>query len=294
MTDEKPQLQPIAPLTAPMKMLAIVAHHDDIEFGMAGSIARWVNEGADVTYIIITDGGAGSNTPGIVRAELAEQRKQEQLAAAAAVGVSDVRFLGYPDGVLQPTMELRRDLTRLIRELKPDRVMLQDPTTVFFGDGYINHPDHRAAGEAALYAVFPSAETRPIFPELLEEGFEPHHVRELFITITTKPTHFVDVSSTIEQKFASLRAHVSQIGTGEAADNGALKWIRERMAEGGKELGVEFAESFKVMTFERDPAPHDTERQKAEEARIVANEAQIAAAETEIAAEAQITPEGQD
>src|SRR5688572_21941360 len=123
---------PAEPLPLPYKIVVIVAHNDDIEFGVSGSIARWIQEGAEVSYISITDGGSGSNQPGILRADLVEQRRLEQLAAAKAVGVSDVRFLGYFDGMLEPTMELRRDLTRLLRDIKPQRVICQDPTTVFF------------------------------------------------------------------------------------------------------------------------------------------------------------------
>ena len=245
----EPTFQEIPSLKDPIRMIAIVAHHDDIEFGMSGSIARWIEEGAEVTYVIVTDGGAGSNEPGILRADLVEQRRQEQLAAAAVVGVTDVRFLGYPDGMLQATMELRRELTRILREVKPDRVLCQNPTTFFFGDGYINHPDHRAAGEAAIYATFPSSETRPIFPELLEEGYEPHKVKELFLTISPEPTHFVDISSTWQKKIASLRAHVSQLGEGADFDNEALKWMEERAAESSKRFGVPYAEAFKVMTL---------------------------------------------
>jgi LmbE family N-acetylglucosaminyl deacetylase len=241
----------VEPLREALRIVAIVAHHDDIEFGMAGTIARWVEEGAQVTYIIITDGGSGSNKPGVIRAELAELRRQEQVAAAAVVGVHDVRFLGYPDGTLQPSMELRKDLTRLLRELKPDRVMCQDPTTVFWLDSYINHPDHRAAGEAAVYATFPSSETRPIFPELLDEGYEPHKVKELWMTLSANPTHCVDITRTLEKKIDSLRCHVSQIGQGEDAENGALKYVRERNAGAGQTAGVEYAEFFRVMMLVR-------------------------------------------
>jgi LmbE family N-acetylglucosaminyl deacetylase len=243
------QLQPLAPITTPFKVVVIAAHHDDIEFGTAGSVACWVEQGAEVTYVIVTDGGSGSNEPGIIRSELAETRIKEQVAAAEAVGVKDVRFLGYLDGTLQPTLELRRDLTRIIREVKPDRVVCQDPTTVFVRDGYINHPDHRAAGEAAVYATFPSAETRPIFPELLEEGYEPHKVKELFLNMSLVPTHFSDISSTVEKKIASLAAHVTQLGAGDDFENGAKKWVLEWNAESGKQFGVEYAEVFKVMTL---------------------------------------------
>jgi len=259
------------PLENPIKVVVIVAHHDDIEFGCSGTVARWIEEGAEVTYVIVTDGGSGSNEPGIIREELAAQRKEEQLAASTAVGVSDVRFLGYPDGTLQPTMELRRDLTRILREVKPHRVICQDPRTVFVFDSYINHPDHRAAGEAAVYATFPSSETRPIFPELLDEGYEPHKVSELWLTLSLEPTHFVDISSTIDKKMASLRAHESQLGTGEDFDNGAGKWIRERNGEAGARVGAEYAEFFKVMIMQRANEEH---RDKDLERAALAHESQ--------------------
>lgn len=270
MTDqpaETPKFQQAAPLseTDTKKILIAVAHHDDIEFGIGGSVAKWVKEGAEVVYVIITDGGAGSNTPGIVRSDLTEQRRQEQINAGAALGVTDIRFLGYPDGVLQPTIELRRDLVRIIREVKPDRVVLQDPTTVFFGDNYINHPDHRAAGEATLYSVFPSSESRPIFPELLEEGFEPHKVKELYVNLTLNPTHFTDVTDFLDAKIAALRCHVSQLGDEKAFEEGALKWIKERSAESGKQAGVGAAEFFKIMTLNRPAPVHNPKEDSAQE-----------------------------
>ena len=251
------ELQPVAPMSdnpksAGQAIVIIVAHHDDIEFGVAGSVARWRAEGSAVTYVIVTDGGAGSNDPSITRAELIEQRRQEQLAAAQAVGVDDVRFLGYTDGELQPTLELRRDLTRLLRQLRPYRVVLQDPTSILVGSDYINHPDHRAAGEAALYAVFPSSETRPIFPELLAEGLEPHKVSEVFLTIAAQPTHYVDTSAYEDAKIAALACHVSQIGAGDAAAQGALKWTRDWDAQTGRKVGVAYAEAFRVMKFDQE------------------------------------------
>jgi len=270
MTDqaaETPKFQQAAPLseTETKKILIAVAHHDDIEFGIGGSVAKWVQEGAEVTYVIITDGGAGSNTPGIVRADLVAQRQQEQINAGAALGVTDIRFLGYPDGILQPTIELRRELVRILREVKPDRVVLQDPTTVFFGDNYINHPDHRAAGEATLYSVFPSSETRPIFPELLEEGFEPHKVKELYVALTMHPTHFTDITEFVDHKIAALRCHVSQLGDEKAFDEGPLKWMKERTEESGKQAGVGAAEFFKIMILRRPAPVHNPKEDSAQE-----------------------------
>ncbi len=244
-------LKPVEIRPEPFKILVTAAHHDDIEFGCAGSVARWVQEGAIVTYVIITDGGSGSNAPEMNRAQLVARRREEQLQAAQAIGVHDVRFLDYPDGVLQPTLELRRDLTRIIREVKPYRVVCQDPTTVFVWDSYINHPDHRAAGEATVYAVFPSAETRPIFPELLDEGLEPHKVSELFLDMSFHPTHYVDISATLEHKLDALRHHISQIGDGATAEDNALKFVREWSAKNGENVGVSHAELFRVMKFDQ-------------------------------------------
>ena len=235
-----------AELTKPLRILVIAAHPDDIEFGMAGSVARWTDAGAQVTYCLITDGAAGSNDKDVDYKQLAARRKEEQTAAAKVVGVTDVRFLDYADGVLEPTLGLRRDLTRLIRQIRPDRVVINDPNLVLVQEGemnYINHPDHRAGAEAALYAVFPSAESRPIFRELLDEGLEPHHVNELYLQFTEKPNIAVDITAVHNRKIESLLHHRSQIGE-EAAD-----FVTKFDAEAGKEAGVEFAEMFRVMRF---------------------------------------------
>jgi LmbE family N-acetylglucosaminyl deacetylase len=225
-----------------MRTMVIVAHPDDIEFGMAGSVARWTLEGDDVSYVMVTDGASGSNDPNIQREALVETRRHEQMAAAAVVGVEDVHFLGYPDGTLQHTLELRRELTRLIRKLKPDRVITMDPTLIFFdAGGYINHPDHRAAAEAAIYATFPSAETRPIFAELLTEGLEPHKVSELWLMFSEKPNTHIDITATIDRKIESLRCHASQIGGQD------LDFVRKWDSDAGKQAGYEYAESFRVI-----------------------------------------------
>ncbi|MCC6803147.1 MAG: PIG-L family deacetylase, partial [Anaerolineae bacterium] len=218
--------------------------------GSAGSVARWTDAGAQVTYCIVTNGAAGSNEKGVDYVQLAARRRQEQTDAAKVVGVTDVRFLDYQDGVLQPTLELRLRLTRLIRELRPDRVVINDPTLVLLQEGdesYINHPDHRAAAEAALYAVFPSAESRPIFPELLDEGLEPHHVEELYLVLTEKPNIAVDITPAHDRKIEALLMHRSQVGE-EAAD-----FVNRFDKQAGEQVGVEFAETFRVMTFYHEP-----------------------------------------
>ena len=165
-----------------LRILGIFAHPDDAEFTCAGSAALWASQGAQITYVVVTAGGAGSNDPNQDLDELVRVRQAEQTAACAVLGVQEVLFLGYPDGTLEPTLDLRRALTRIIRRLKPDRVVCGDPSVMFYGNDYINHPDHRAAAEAALYAVFPSAPTRPIFPELLAEGLDPHQVKEVYLS----------------------------------------------------------------------------------------------------------------
>ncbi|MGF1504219.1 MAG: PIG-L deacetylase family protein, partial [Anaerolineae bacterium] len=197
---------------------------------------------------------AGSNDPDADLGALIAERRAEQDAAANVLGVTDVRYLGYPDGALPTTLDVRRDVTRLIREIKPDRVLCQDPTTVFRGDGYINHPDHRAAGEAAIYAVFPSAETRPIFPELVEEGHEPHKVNELWMTLTNHPNTVVDISDSFEDKIEALVKHASQLGDGKRAAERIAEWN----AEAGEPYGFQYAETFRVVRFRR-PEPTEGE-----------------------------------
>lgn len=236
--------------------LVIAAHPDDIEFGCAGSVARWVAEGERVVYCVVTDGAAGSNTPEQSRPQIMATRRAEQIAAADVVGVRDVIFLNEPDGHLVATLALRRALTRVIRRWRPRRVVLPDPTAVLAhwdddddGEGpgwdYINHPDHRATGEAGLYAVFPSAETRPIFPELLAEGLEPHHVDEVYLISWQQKNHAVDIAPYLEQKITALLCHRSQLGedVGQMMRKGAIRL--------GEEHGLAAAETFRVLRFYR-------------------------------------------
>jgi LmbE family N-acetylglucosaminyl deacetylase len=237
----------------PIRILGVFAHPDDSEFMLGGSVARWVDEGAHVTYCIVTNGAAGSNEPDQDLADLVKTREAEQRAACAVLGVHEVLFLGYPDGTLEPTIELRRALTRIIRQLKPDRVVSGDPTAVLYGDEYINHPDHRAAAEAALYAVFPSAVTRPIFPELLAEGYEPHQVKEVYISGTTNPNLYIDISDTLDRKIEALRCHKSQLDPGDG------QWVREWAAETGKAGDLEYAEAFRVMKLVNEERPAGAE-----------------------------------
>lgn len=233
----------------PASALIIVAHPDDAEFSAGGSVAKWTAAGAKVTYCIVTDGAAGSNDPAMTPEKLVALRREEQIKAAKIVGVDDVLFLGYPDGALQATLELRRHLTRLIRQLKPERVICFDPTVkIARNENYINHPDHIAASEAALYAVFPSAQTRLVFPELLAEGLEPHKVQDLYFVLSDTYTTYVDISDHIDQKLEALRCHASQLG--EEVVQMVANWTKEA----GEKVGCAHAEVFHVMNF-REPPP---------------------------------------
>jgi LmbE family N-acetylglucosaminyl deacetylase len=230
------------------KILCIAAHPDDHEFIIGGSVARWAREGREVVFCLVTDGGAGTNEHTPSAAGLVPLRERETREAARILGVKDVVFLGYPDGVLEPTLGLRRDLTRTIRRHRPDVVVCGDPTARWYGSEYLNHPDHRAAASATLDAVFPSAETRAIFPELLEEGLEPHKVKEVLIAGTAEPDTWVDIGDTLGTKCAALRAHASQVGAGEWVDPLLRGWaVRD-----GKRAGVRYAEAFRRMVL-REP-----------------------------------------
>lgn len=223
----------------------IIAHADDAEFGSAGTIARWVKQGVEVTYVVVTNGNKGSADPEMTPEALAALREKEQRAACNVLGVKNVVFLGYQDGELVPSLELRRNLTREVRRYKPDVAMVPDPTTWYFGNTYINHPDHRAVGEAALAAIFPSARDRLTFPELLVEGFEPHKVREVYLSFSMNADTWVDITDTMDTKLAALREHRSQLPDMDEID----KNVRERaiaMAEGRE---MRYAEAYKKMVL---------------------------------------------
>jgi LmbE family N-acetylglucosaminyl deacetylase len=198
--------------TGPKKIAVVMAHPDDAEFICAGTVARWADEGNEVIYVLLTSGDKGSDDPEMTSERLVATREAEQLDAARILGVQDVLFLKYPDAELEPNLELRRELTRIIRRLKPDVVVCQDPTVRWVDTQYINHPDHRAAGEATLAAVFPAARDRLTFPELLAEGLEPHKVREIYLAGAQTPDVAIDISAYMERKLDSLRAHASQLG----------------------------------------------------------------------------------
>jgi LmbE family N-acetylglucosaminyl deacetylase len=191
--------------------MVVVAHTDDAEFLAAGTVALWTRQGIQVTYVIVTNGDKGSEDPSMTHEGLAAMRQAEQQQAAADLGVREVLFLGYEDSMLQATLELRRDLARVIRARRPHTVVTFDPTTRFIMDNYPNHPDHRATGDATVDAVFPAARDRLTFPELLGEGLDPHKVKELWLGASTSPNHWVDIAPVLGQKISALRQHRSQL-----------------------------------------------------------------------------------
>jgi LmbE family N-acetylglucosaminyl deacetylase len=227
------------------RILCISAHPDDNEFTIAGSVARWAREGRDVAFCLVTTGGAGVNEHTPSNEDLIPLREQETRAAARILGVKEVVLLGYTDGTLEPTLGMRRDLTRVIRRFRPDIVVCGDPTVRYYGHEYLNHPDHRAVASAALDAVFPSSETSAIFPELLAEGLLPHKVKQVFISGALKPDVFVDISRTLRLKCRALKAHRSQVGKGDWVDQLLKTWAERD----GKRGGLRHAEAFMRMVL---------------------------------------------
>ena len=206
------------------RILVVTAHPDDVDFGVAGSVAVWTEQGIDVTYCIVTDGEAGGSDPNISRSEMAAIRRAEQTAAAECVGVTDLRFLSHPDGSVQATIDLRRDISRVIRQLRPQRVVCQSPERNFQRI-YASHPDHLAAGEAVLCAVYPDARNQFAHTALFdEEGLEPWTVPEVWMMVGSQPNAHVDTTEMIDRKIKALLCHTSQIADPDAIDNLIRQW----------------------------------------------------------------------
>ena len=202
---------PTAPADHVERALCVLAHPDDVDFGSAGTVATWTEAGTEVTYCIVTDGDAGGfdETP---RDQMGPMRQAEQRAAAAAVGVTDVRFLGYPDGRLELTLDLRRDISRVIRQVRPQRVLTSSPERFWERVG-ASHPDHMTVGESTMRAVYPDARNPFAFPELLaDEGLEAWTVSEVWLGASPRTDHAVDVTDVVDRKWAALGSHVSQVG----------------------------------------------------------------------------------
>ncbi len=223
-----------------------MAHPDDVDFGAAGTVATWTDAGHEVTYCIVTNGDAGGSDPSVSRSDMAVLRQAEQRAAAKCVGVEDVRYLGYPDGQVEPTLALRRDIARVIRQVRPDRVVCPSPERNYTRLP-VSHPDHRAVGSAALDAVYPDARNPFAFPELAQEGLEAWTVGEVWISGSPQPNRFVDITDTFSRKIAALRAHESQTGHMDNLE----EFMRTRLNQSAVAAGLgddRLAESFQVLS----------------------------------------------
>lgn len=235
------------PNYVPESAMAIVAHPDDIEYSCAGTLARWAKAGSKTFYVVCTSGDVGIAEAGMTKARAGEIRENEQRNAAAIAGAAEVVFLHEPDGMLQATLDLRKKLVREIRRLRPEVVITSDPTVVLASSDYINHPDHRAAGMAALDAVFPAAGQPNLFEELEAEGVKAHKVRRVFVTSWEKADYFINISETMDVKIAALKAHVSQMNGDDPA-----KMMREWAAETAKGKEMAYAEGFRVIQLVSD------------------------------------------
>ena len=231
------------------RALVFTPHPDDAEIGCGATIAKWTAQGTDVVLCVVTNGAAGSNDPATDRNELIATREREQREAAALLGIGEVVFLGYEDGYVEDSHELRRDMIREIRRHRPEVVIGPDPSLFYAPEGYVNHPDHRRVGEAFAAAVNPGATTVPLYREALyDRGFEPHQPKTCLFSFSPNPDYLVDVSGYLERKVAALRAHVSQMAAWESLDE-FVRGMARAMAEGSGGTVAE-AEAFRAIFFD--------------------------------------------
>ena len=229
------------PPLSPRVILAVGAHPDDIDFGASGSIAKWAREGAEVHYLVITDGSKGSSDGEMTTEKLIQTRQHEQREAAKTLGAHAVHFFDYEDAHLEVTMDLKKKITELIRRVKPDTVVVMDPTMVYIADqGFINHSDHRAAGLATLDAVYPMARDHLTFPDLMAKGLPPHKVQHLLLMNLEKHNYLVDISDTLATKLEALAKHESQLPDPE----GMRDMLTARAEKLGGLAGCRYAEAF--------------------------------------------------
>jgi LmbE family N-acetylglucosaminyl deacetylase len=228
------------------RVLVITAHPDDVDFGAAGTVAQWTRQGIEVAYGIVTNGDAGGFDPAVARGEIPAIRQAEQRAAGAAVGVTDIQFLGYRDGELAVSHELRRDISRLIRQVRPQRMLIQSPDRNW-NRIPASHPDHLAAGEAAICSVYPDARNPFAHPSLLlDEGLEAWSVPEVWLMASPTPGHYVDVTDTFPAKMAAIRAHASQLPAPDEIEDRVRQWLEMAAEQGGLPAG-RLAEAFQVV-----------------------------------------------
>jgi LmbE family N-acetylglucosaminyl deacetylase len=227
------------------KVVVVVAHPDDAEFGCGGTVAKWAKEGCEITYVVVTNGDKGSSDPAMTSERLAKVREDEQRQAAQVLGVERVLFLGYPDGELEDTRELRRDLTREIRRWRPDAIITQNPFRTL--NLFASHRDHRTTAGALLDCVYPLARDRLSFPELSVEGLSPHKVREVYMMWQDDPDMVIDITDTMDLKLKALARHASQMGNFTEVE----ARVRQRAEELGREKGYAAAETFRVIRIPR-------------------------------------------
>ncbi len=239
------------PGATPGRVMVVMAHPDDAEFSCAGTVAKWAAAGSEVIFVLGTSGDKGSDDPAMTSEMLIETREREQREAARVLGVKTVDYLRFRDAELIPDLTLRLAITRVVRKYKPDTVICQDPTNRWEGQEYIQHPDHLAMGEATLAAVFPSARDRLTFPQLLDEGLEPHKVVEVFVAGARDPDVWIDVTSSFDTKLKALGEHKSQMGDWDFAPM-LRRWAQDTAAEARARRypganDMQFAEAYKYF-----------------------------------------------
>ena len=231
-------------IQAPEQAMVIMAHPDDPEFFCGGTVALWCAAGAEVSYLILTNGNKGSDDPEMTPEKLTAIRREEQQAAAEVLGVKRVIYLDEPDGELQPTLDLRQRVVAEIRRYKPHTVIAPDPTRYFYAT-YINHADHRAAGVVAIDAIFPAARNRMYHPELLGQGLAPHSVKEVCLVGAEFPDRWIDVTEVFETKLNAIRCHVSQVSNNKDWEE-RVRQRHQAVDEYGRHV---MREGFRVMTL---------------------------------------------
>lgn len=234
---------------APGRALVVVAHPDDVDFGISATVAAWVEAGTEVAYCLVTDGDAGGFDPAVPRSEIGGIRRAEQTAAAAAVGVDKLLFLGHPDGRVEPTIALRRDISAAIREVRPDLVITHNPERNWKRI-YTSHPDHMATGEATLAAVYPDARNPFAHPELAARGLEAHTVPEVWLMGATAPDVFLDITDTFEKKIEALLCHKSQFASSPAEFRERIEGFSKITASAGGFPEGRFGEAFRRVDTE--------------------------------------------
>jgi LmbE family N-acetylglucosaminyl deacetylase len=263
----------------PERFMVIAAHPDDADFGPAATAASWIDQGSKGWLVCCTSGDAGAEDPDTDPLDLAALREKEQRAAADVVGYEGVTFLHMPDGALVNDLILREHLVREIRTFRPDAVLATDPETLFHRDSGVNHTDHRAAGYAAVDAVYPAARNPMAFPWLAKQGLAAHRVRRLYLFWSNTPTVRVDVTRTVDRKLDALRAHASQLKDFDDIE----KWTRAWAAEVGKEVGVEAAEGFHMVVIDEEDEAEEMDAAESGHGAASDRETEAEAVESEAA-----------